>query len=103
MASDSNSLGDRAEHMRETLVESGHAAAAYAGEVKDQVAATAVVAKDKAEEMAHALAEHIPSTPEEWEAVAKDIMESIRKNPRPWIIGAAVVGFLWLASRRTRY
>ncbi|MFC7757930.1 hypothetical protein ACFQY4_07760 [Catellatospora bangladeshensis] len=44
----------------------------------------------------------MPSSSQEWEAAGRDVMASVRRNPQPWIVGAAVVTVVWWLARKTK-
>ncbi|BCJ78109.1 hypothetical protein CS0771_76530 [Catellatospora sp. IY07-71] len=102
LAESGRAVAAQAGEVRHTLAESGHTLATQAGEVKDQVAATAALARDKAGEVVHDLAVKMPSSSQEWEAAGRDVMDSVRRNPRPWVVGAAVVTVVWWLARKTK-
>lgn len=102
LAESGRAVAAQAGEVGHTLAESGRTVAAQAGEVKDQVAATAVLAKDRAGEVVHDLADRMPSGSQEWEEMGRDVMHSVRRNPRPWLIGAAVVTVVWWLGRKSK-
>src|SRR5262245_53004116 len=95
-----------------------NAIAAHADEVKDKVLATATVATEKATEAVQkgaavatekateavrTVADKLPASQQEWEQLAAGVTDRIRKNPRPWVIGAGIaVVFFLLGRRRSR-
>jgi hypothetical protein len=101
MAKNDNGVPHAIDQMKDALAESGQAVAAQAGEIKDQALGAAMMASEKASEAAHALSAQMPASAQEWELLAKELTDSIRKNPRPWLIGAAVAGLMFLLGRRT--
>jgi hypothetical protein len=97
-----NGLPAQAEQVREKLTESGEALAATAAQVKDQVLATAAVAKDRAVDAAKDVADQLPSNQQELEDAVRALVENIRKNPKPWVIGATIAGVIWLLGRSSK-
>lgn len=84
------------------LEQVGHAA----GELKDDVLATAATAaataKEKTLDVYEELAAQLPKTPEELGEAVAQIAEKIRRNPTPWIVGGAVVFLAWALGRGRR-
>ncbi|MDI1463414.1 hypothetical protein QEZ54_20750 [Catellatospora sp. KI3] len=70
-----------------------------AAAAKDTITEAAVAAKEKAGEVVHAVGERLPQSSDEWEAVGRDIVDSIRRNPKPWLVGAGVFAVAWLLGR----
>jgi gas vesicle protein len=101
-----NGLPAQLEQVRDKLTDSGEAVAATAAQVKDQVLATAVTAKDKAVDMAKDItkdvADQLPSNQQELEEAFRSLVDSIRKNPKPWVIGATIAGVIWLLGRGSK-
>jgi hypothetical protein len=101
-----NGLPSQLEQVREKLSDSGEAVAATAAQVKDQVLATAVTAKDRAvdaaRDMAKDVADQLPSNQQELEDAVRSLVENIRKNPKPWVIGATIAGVIWLLGRSSK-
>jgi hypothetical protein len=91
-------LQNQLEQVRDKLTETGSAATATAITVKDDVLAGLADAKDRAVE----LADGLPRTPDEFKLAADQIMASIKRNPAPWIAGAATVLLIWAFGRRSR-
>ncbi|MBV1856038.1 hypothetical protein [Catellatospora tritici] len=96
-------VADKAAALKDDAVQAAAAAketvtdAAVAA--KETVTDAAVAAKEKAGEVVHAVGERIPQSSDEWEAVGRDIVDSIRRNPKPWLIGAGVFAVAWLLGR----
>ncbi len=97
-----NGLPAQLEQVRDKLTDSGEAVAATAAQVKDQVLATAVTAKDKAVDAAKDIADQLPSNQQELEDAVRTVVDSIRRNPKPWVIGATVAGIIWLLGRSSK-
>jgi DNA anti-recombination protein RmuC len=97
-----NGLPAQLEQVRDKLTDSGEAVAATAAQVKDQVLATAVTAKDRAVDMAKDVADQVPSNQQELEEAFRALVETIRKNPKPWVIGATIAGVIWLLGRSSK-
>jgi hypothetical protein len=97
-----NSVPAQLEQVRDKLTDSGEAVAATAAQVKDQVLATAVTAKDRAMEAAKDVTDQLPSNQQELEEAVRALIDNIRKNPRPWVIGATVAGAIWLLGRSSK-
>src|SRR5262245_22825287 len=98
-----NGLPAQLDQVRDKLADSGDAVAATAAQVKDQVLATAVVASDKAaeaaREVARDVADRLPSNQQELEDAMRALVDNIRRNPKPWVIGATAAGIIWLLGR----
>ncbi|GIH08536.1 hypothetical protein Rhe02_66030 [Rhizocola hellebori] len=101
-----NSLPAQLEQVREKLTDSGEAVAANAAQVKDQILATAAMAKDRAvdaaKDVARDVADQLPSNQRELEDAVRTLVDNIRKNPKPWVIGATVAGVIWLLGRSSK-
>jgi hypothetical protein len=91
-------LQGQLEQVRDKLAETGGTVSSTAATVKDDVVAGLSDAKDKAVE----LAGELPRTPDEFKQAADQIAASIKRNPVPWIAGAAVVLVIWAFGRRSR-
>ncbi|GHJ43540.1 hypothetical protein Cs7R123_08820 [Catellatospora sp. TT07R-123] len=110
MAGKQSDVTAAAEQVVDTAVQAGRAVADRAAAVRDDAVAAAAaathrageaaaVAKDRAGEVVHAVAERMPHGAGEWEAVGRDIVDSVRRNPRPWLVGAGIFAFAWLLGR----
>ncbi|GAA1363542.1 hypothetical protein [Catellatospora chokoriensis] len=97
----SAAVAEKAAEAKQAAIDTGHALAAGAGELKVNVGHTAVAAKDAATEALSAVNERIPHTADEWEAAGRDLLASIRRNPTPWAAGAAVFLVGWLLGRNS--
>jgi gas vesicle protein len=97
-----NGLPAQLEQTRDKLADSGETVTATAATVKDQVLATAVTAKDKAVDVAKDITDQLPSNQQELEEAVRSLMDSIRKNPKPWVIGATIAGVIWLLGRSSK-
>lgn len=92
-------VAEKAAEAKQAAIDTGHALAAGAGELKANVANTAVAAKDAAAEALTAVNDRLPHTADEWEAAGRDLLASIKRNPTPWATGAAVFLIGWLLGR----
>ncbi|GAB4058196.1 hypothetical protein [Catellatospora paridis] len=97
----SAAVAEKAAEAKQAAIDTGHALAAGAGELKANVSNTAVAAKDAATEALSAVNERIPHTADEWESAGRDLLASIRRNPTPWATGAAVFLVGWLLGRNS--
>ncbi|MEV0459019.1 hypothetical protein [Catellatospora methionotrophica] len=92
-------VAEKAAEAKQAAIDTGHALAAGAGELKANVAHTAVAAKDAAAEAITAVNDKLPRTADEWEAAGRDVLDSIRRNPAPWAAVGAVFLVGWLLGR----
>ncbi len=101
-----NGLPAQLDQVRDKLADSGEAVAATAAQVKDQVLATAVTAADRAtataKDIAKDVADQLPANQQELEDAVRALVDNIRKNPKPWVIGATVAGVIWLLGRSSK-
>ncbi|GAA1633249.1 hypothetical protein ACFQY4_17150 [Catellatospora bangladeshensis] len=104
-------VAERADEVRQTLTATGREIADKAATLKDEAGTAALAVKDRtvetaglvkdhAAELAHDLADRMPRSTEQWEALGRDLRDRIRANPTPWAVGAAAVLVAYLVGRR---
>lgn len=104
-------VADQAEAAKQALADAGRAVASTAADVKEQVVETATAARDRVGDAAvlavdrtgdalTALDERLPHTAAEWEAAGRGLLDGIRRNPTPWLVGAGAVLVAYLLGRR---
>lgn len=104
-------VAQRADHAGQTLAAAGRDVADRAATLKDEAGSAALAVKDRtvetaglvkehAADLAHDLADRMPRSTEQWEALGRDLRDRIRANPAPWAVGAAAVLVAYLVGRR---
>ncbi|GAA2355656.1 hypothetical protein Cme02nite_48370 [Catellatospora methionotrophica] len=94
-------IAEKAVEVKQTLAATGQDLVGRAGSAKDATVEAAGAVAGRAGALAHDVAEQLPRTSQEWEALGTSVRDRIRANPAPWAIGAGLVVAVWLLGRRS--
>ncbi|MEV4410776.1 hypothetical protein [Catellatospora sp. NPDC049609] len=94
-------IAAKAADVKQVMVAAGHDVAGKAGEAKDAVAQSAVTARDAAGAALSAVGERLPRSGAEWQAVGREMLDGVRRNPKPYAAAAGLLLVGWLLGRRS--